>query len=113
MSGRVIIGAIHSGRHGIVLGEGCATPSGVLVSEGSERRLACITSGLPRTHIRRNGFVAEIITDRRQSSLFHCIIQREDSEDVLWLSQWDSFDQAKNATEKRLSELSVGLRKRA
>src|SRR5689334_3292572 len=95
-------GPSHSGLRYSVIGTKGAVPD----SDGTlERRIRFLPSGLPRTSFRRHEFIAEIVHDRRvDPNLFYCIIQPAGSKEILWLGQFDSFEQAKKATEKRIRE---------
>lgn len=60
-----------------------------------ERRQQFRAGGLPRTRLRRDGYVAELIEDRRSGSqLVHCVIQQEDSPEVLLYAQFRTFEAA-------------------
>lgn len=70
-----------------------------------DRRQAFDPSRLPRSTLRRDGFVAEIIQDRRAAHpLYECVIQREGSSDVLFYAQFTSLEAAKGWAIKELRD---------
>ena len=72
-------------------------------NERKDRRLASIPAGMPRILVRRGGYFAEIIEDRRvRPSLFICIVQRTASPEILWCSQHRSFNDAKLTAQEQL-----------
>jgi hypothetical protein len=77
-----------------------------------ERRQACIPSSLPRSHIKRFGYVAEIISDRR-TGLHYCIIQPAGSREIIWLGQCASAADARRIALRRLHELVLASEKTA
>ncbi len=74
-------------------------------SEQPERRCASVPSRVPRTVLRHNSFVAEIIEDRRIAPVVHCVIQREGSSEVFFYGQFQSCQQAEKAALAEMREL--------
>ena len=80
--------------------------SGAILSiqyEGRERRRSFRASQLPRTRLRANGYIAEIIENRRSGeALVHCVIQREDSSEILYYTQFATVQAARQWAEEEL-----------
>ena len=63
---------------------------------------------MPRILVRRGGYFAEIIEDRRvRPSLFICIVQRTASPEILWCSQHRTLAEAKQAAQEQLDRLAA------
>ena len=56
--------------------------------------------------MRRGPFVAEIVSDRRASPrVYHCIVQRQDSAEILMWTQEKTLDEAADVAMRHLTEL--------
>lgn len=71
------------------------------MSPGNERRKTRIPSAIPRTLFRRGDYVAEILEDRR-AKIFHCLIQRRGSTEVLFYCQSASASEIETLAKEKL-----------
>lgn len=61
-----------------------------------DRRRAFVPSGLPRTRLEKGGYVAELVEDRRAGrALVHCVIQKDNSPEILYYTQFSTLAAAK------------------
>jgi len=81
-------------------------------SKSLERRRTRKLAAIPRKRIKRGPFVAEIVSDRRASPrVYHCIVQRQDSPEVLMWTQENTLDEASEVARRHLAELHAQNRR--
>ncbi len=75
-----------------------------LLDFGAERRKRVRPTAIPRTRRQRRELVMDIIQDRRRTPLFFCVVQRQNSPEVLMLGQFTSQSEAVLAGEQFMSD---------
>lgn len=79
-----------------------------------ERRHGLQPGGVPRFRLRHDGYVADIIDDRRgRRPLVHCVIQKEGSPEILFYTQFTSAEAAQRWAQEELEIYSQEQRRKA
>jgi hypothetical protein len=81
-------------------------------NERRERRSKSDAAGLPHTRLRHDGYYADLIEERRASGgVVHCIIQRDGSPEILFYTQFATFEAAKEWALKELQDYARDQRR--
>lgn len=72
-----------------------------------QRRRRFVPSRLPRTHIARSFYIAEIVHDRRSHPLvFHCLVRHKKSGEIVRWHQARTLEEAERAAQEYLADLA-------
>lgn len=75
------------------------------IPSGLERRMKIVPACVPRKRLRRGQLLADIMEDRRSHPpLFFCLVQKQDSPEILFLGQFRSGSAAAKAAGQFMSE---------
>ncbi len=69
-----------------------------------ERHKQIISACLPNKRLNIGELFADIIADHRSPPIFHCVVQRQDSPEILFLGQYRSCSEAETAARDFMSD---------